>query len=192
VRAAGVVAFLASLPGERERRADTVRAAEQRLAAADAALAGADRELERARERDRAAAERAAEEARESVRVATGELARARDAVAALEAEADQRGAEAEALQRGAATTAAQLAALPRLAREAAAAAGPGLEGVEPWAARARAALLVLHAALAGEREAVVREANELGSSVLGEPLGATSVAHVRERVGRALDTGAP
>jgi hypothetical protein len=46
--------------------------------------------------------------------------------------------------------------------------------------------LLLVRAGLAAEREAVVREANELGSSLLGEPLGATTVARVRERVARS------
>ena len=129
---------------------------------------------------------------REDARVASGELARARDSVAALEADAVEAAAESAALERQAAAAAEQLAALPRLAREAAAAPGSGLGAIEPWAARARAALLVLHGTLATERDAVVREANELGSAVLGEPLGATGVPGVRERVERALQSGSP
>jgi len=191
-RAAAVGAFLAALPGERERRAAAVRAAAERLAAAEAALAAAERDLEHAREKERLGAERAAAEAREGARVASGELARARDSAAALEAEADEASAEAAALERETAATAQRLAALPRLAREAAAAPGSGLDAIESWAARARAALLVLHSALTAERDAVVREANELGSSVLGEPLGATSVIGIGERVERALQSGQP
>jgi len=191
-RAAAVGAFLAALPAERERRAAAVLAAEQRLAAAEAELAAAELELAHAREKERAAAERAAAEAREDARVASGELARARDSVAALEADAVEAAAESAALERQAAAAAEQLAALPRLAREAAAAPGSGLGAIEPWAARARAALLVLHGTLAAERDAVVREANELGSAVLGESLGATGVPGVRERVERALQSGSP
>jgi chromosome segregation ATPase len=189
-RTATVSGFLAGLPAERERRAAAVDGAERRLAAAEAAIAAAERELERAREKDRPAAERAAAEAREEARVAAGELARAQDAVAALEAEADRAKAETEALEREAVAAASRLAALPRIAPEAAAPPAAGLDGIEAWAARARAALLVLHAALAAERDAIVREANELGSSVLGEALGATSVAGVRERVARASESG--
>jgi hypothetical protein len=52
---------------------------------------------------------------------------------------------------------------------------------------QARGALLVEHSGLAREREAVVREASELLGSVLGDPLAATSVAGLRNRLERAL-----
>ena len=60
---------------------------------------------------------------------------------------------------------------------------GPGIEGVLEWAARAHAAVFVARSGLETERERVVREANELAASVLGEPLYATSVALVRQRL---------
>jgi hypothetical protein len=60
---------------------------------------------------------------------------------------------------------------------------GPGIAGVLEWAASAHAAVLVVRSGLETERERVVREANELASSVLGEPLYATSVAAVRRRL---------
>ena len=59
----------------------------------------------------------------------------------------------------------------------------PGIEGVLEWAARAHAAVFVARSGLETERERVVREANELAASVLGEPLYATSVALVRQRL---------
>jgi hypothetical protein len=79
-----------------------------------------------------------------------------------------------------------RVAALARVSREGAEAPEPGLEGTIAWASRARAALWVVRSGLEGERERVVREANELGASVLGEPLAATSVATVRKRLERA------
>ena len=45
----------------------------------------------------------------------------------------------------------------------------------------------IARSALARRREEVVREASELLASVLGEPLIATAVAGVRERLARAL-----
>ena len=67
---------------------------------------------------------------------------------------------------------------------------GPGLDGTLDWAARARGELLVSHAALAAERDMIVREASELVASVLGDPLAATSVAGVRQRLERAVGSG--
>ena len=63
----------------------------------------------------------------------------------------------------------------------------PSLDGALDWASRARGALLLEHSALARERDEVVREATELLASVLGDPLTATAVAGVRERLARAL-----
>jgi chromosome segregation ATPase len=195
-RAVALGSFLAALPAQRERYAAAVTEAEQQLAAAEATLADARRELERAeqrgREQERTRAARAFDDAEADTRIAQGELTRARDNVVALEAEADQAGAEADALDREAHDLARRLAALPRLAPEATVPPGPAPEGVDTWAARAHGALLPLYATLVAERDAIVREANELGSSVLGEALGATSVAGVRERVARALGSTPP
>jgi hypothetical protein len=47
--------------------------------------------------------------------------------------------------------------------------------------------LFVVRGTLETERERVVVEANALGSAVLGEALGASSVATVRRRVEQAL-----
>ena len=56
------------------------------------------------------------------------------------------------------------------------------------WVDTAQAALLVAHSQAAAERDAVIRQANELGSAVLGEPLGSASVAVLTRRVEQALD----
>jgi chromosome segregation ATPase len=55
------------------------------------------------------------------------------------------------------------------------------------WASQARGVLLVERSGLARERESIVREASELLGSVLVDPLAATSVAGLRERLERAL-----
>jgi hypothetical protein len=62
-----------------------------------------------------------------------------------------------------------------------------GLDDMLEELSRRRGALLVEHSKLARERDAVVREASELLGSVLGDPLTATSVAGLRERLRRAL-----
>jgi hypothetical protein len=121
------------------------------------------------------------------VRAAASEAERSQAAAAQLEHDAERAQADARALEEQAGRRAADVAAQPRVARDAAAPPASGLEGVADWGARVRPALLLLDSALAGEREAIVREANELGSAVVGEPL-ATSVAGVRERVARALE----
>jgi hypothetical protein len=99
-----------------------------------------------------------------------------------LETEAAERGAEAEQLER----RGAELSAHPRLEHDVAPPA-TGLHGLLDWASRARGELLVSHAALATERDKVVREATELLASVLGEPQTAIGVAGVRERLSQAL-----
>jgi hypothetical protein len=90
---------------------------------------------------------------------------------------------EAPRLEERARELAARLGGLSRVSRQASAAPAPGLEGTIEWGARARAALFVVRSGLDTERERLVREANELAASALGEPAAATSVALVRERI---------
>jgi len=63
----------------------------------------------------------------------------------------------------------------------------PGLAALLQWCSLARGALLVEHSNLLRERDMLVREATELVASVLGEPLTATGVAGVRDRLGPAI-----
>jgi hypothetical protein len=81
---------------------------------------------------------------------------------------------------------AASLAGRERLAAEAGAPPAAGLGGVVAWAVAARAAVFVARSGGIREREAVVREANELAAAVLGEPVAGASVASVVARLGRA------
>ena len=61
------------------------------------------------------------------------------------------------------------------------------MEELEEWGARVRSALFVARGTLETERERVVTEANALGTAVLGESLGASSVAVVRRRLEERL-----
>jgi hypothetical protein len=78
-----------------------------------------------------------------------------------------------------------RLAHVPRVSHGASQVPAPGLAGTIGWGDRAHAALFVVRGGLDTERERVVREANELAASALGEPVSATSVAGVRERLER-------
>ena len=74
-----------------------------------------------------------------------------------------------------------------RIADDAGKEPGPGLEGVEAWSAVARASLFVARGQLSAEREAVIRQANELGALALGEPLSAMGAGALTRRVEQAM-----
>jgi hypothetical protein len=77
---------------------------------------------------------------------------------------------------------------VPRVSDAGGADPGASLDDLVEWGARVHAALFVVRGGLELERERVVREANELGAAVLGEPV-AASVGRVRELIERALGT---
>jgi hypothetical protein len=104
---------------------------------------------------------------------------------AALEREAEEAQGRAAELAAAAAAASRELEAAPRV--RLAVAPGGELEDVVDWAARAHAAILVARSGLETERDRIFREANELGSSVLGEPLQSTNVTLVRRRVEERL-----
>ena len=60
---------------------------------------------------------------------------------------------------------------------------GAGLDALAEWASHARSSLFVARGVLEQERDRIVTEANALGSAVLGEQLGGSSAALVRERL---------
>jgi hypothetical protein len=156
------------------------RAASQEQTAADAEVREADAALERARkEGERLAAARAVETARDRARTAEAWVAETRETRARLESERDARLAESLQL----AARAAELGALVRDVPPP----SSGLGGAVEWASRVRGELLLERAALAAERDVLAREATELLASVAGEPVAATSVAGVRDRLERAL-----
>ena len=190
-RALDLEAFDARLPAARAIRAEALEEAKRETHAAGEAAERAAAELraaEEAGDAERLAAARRFElRARDSLAVAERRETRALEDSRGLEAEAAAVAHEAPELERRAADLAAALDDRPRLAAEAGVKPGPGLEGVAEWAARARAALLVARSSLVAERDAVIRQANELGSLVLGEPLAPVATATVARRVEREL-----
>jgi chromosome segregation ATPase len=189
-RADEVAASLAAVPGRREIAAAAVERARDELEARRPGVVRAERELEdseRSGDADRReAARRALERARDTLALAEHRLARAQDEVADVDRDEQEARAEATALEERARALSEQVQAHPRVSRQGAEPPRHGLDGTIAWASQARAALWVVRSGLDDERERVVREANELGASVLGEPLAATSVAAVRERLERA------
>lgn len=125
--------------------------------------------------------------------------ARRDDAVAAVESADDQARPAAEAALAAAEADVVRLeehrTAFARQAEAAREAVGElartlgttGLAETLETLSQRRGVLLVEHSSLVREREAVVREASELLGSVTGDPLTATSVAGLRERLQRAL-----
>lgn len=193
IRALDLEAFLERLPAMRQAASaaavESRRAADEARAALDVAEADLRTAEARGDEERIAAARRFELRARDALGVAERRATEAGEDVVRLEREGEKAVREAEALSRRGGDLAAALAERPRLAVEAGSPPDPGLAGIAEWGTRARAALLVARSQLAAERDAVVRQANELGTLVLGEPLTATSAAGVTRRVERELDT---
>jgi chromosome segregation ATPase len=192
-RAATVRDGLDRMPSEldelRLRRAQgkaDADAARSRLDAAEARLG----ELEASRRRREDAIYRARSEvatARDVLEDAVAQLERLDDREDRLVQERESLEAEAERLVRDAAEVAGELRAVERVAEVAGREPGETLEELEEWGGQARSALFVARGALESERERIVDEANALGSAVLGEQLGASSVAVVRRRIEDSL-----
>lgn len=191
-RALEIAAFLEGLPAERAHLEQAHVDARRQIADARDAAAAADAALEKLREGRGAkqdaisAAERDVENARADVAAADAHLARLGERRAQLVREEAAVKTESSTLAADASNIARELRAMPRLSRQVGEAPGRGLEQLAEWGAAAHAALLVVRAGLETERERIVREANELAASALGEPLAATSVAAVRERLENA------
>jgi chromosome segregation ATPase len=190
-RADELASIAASVPAERERLSAALAGAEADAGARAAALAEAERELAAAEakaDRERlAAARRFHVRAQDALRMAERRSAQARSEREAFEERVAAALREAPEVEARAAALAAALRGRPRGADEAGRPPDPGLDGVARWASAARAALVVARSGVATEREAVIRQANELASMLLGEPLAAASAADVARRVERAL-----
>jgi chromosome segregation ATPase len=188
-QAAELAQFVERLPEARRRAEGAIDEAEEERECRRAEFKRAEDALAEAEQRRRpddeevAAARRAVVRTRDALASAERKLARAADEAARLEARAAESEAEVPRLEGLAHRLAERLRSLPRVSRAGATEPQPGLEGALDWAGRARAALFVARSGLETERERVVREANELGASVLGEPMFATSVALVRRRL---------
>jgi chromosome segregation ATPase len=186
-RAGEVEARLAVLPAEREGAETAVADAEREIGErlgeherATAAVTDADRANDGERLR---AARRAEVRARDRLRMAERRAAHRRERAAQLEREAQSSAAEAGALGERARVVAAALRARPAVADQTGEPPDEALAALADWATQARAALFVARGRLAAEREAVIRQANELGAAVLGESLPAQSAALVARRV---------
>lgn len=178
------VAFLARLPEARALAANAVADARSELERRQSELSEAEAELERAGKE-------------EAVLAARRRVVRTRDLASGAERKLERLEAEAGALEDEARGIEVGLPELGREAAELAAAVEgvsrapaigppqPGPDGVAAWAARAEAALFVARSGLETERERVIRQANELGASALGESLSSSTVSLVRERLER-------
>jgi chromosome segregation ATPase len=166
----------------RDASAEAVRVldgAEQRLRELDGSRSGAD---------ERTSVERDVRTARELVADATarsGRLARERAELIAATTAAREEAAELVLEARRAAEA---LQAIPRVSQSGREPPVEDLAHLDEWASRVQAALFVVRGQLEGERDRLVREANELGTVVLGEQVAGSSVALVRRRLEEALD----
>jgi len=169
---------------------------DRRLGAAEGAVAAAHADVERAESRvaslesgrrrrddelDRARKEAAT--ARDSLADALAARARIDERTSALADEERALRTEGEALAQAAERVADGVRDVGRVTESAGRAPGASLAELEDWGGRVRSALFVARGTLETERERVVVEANVLGASVLGEQLGASSVALVRRRL---------
>ena len=135
-------------------------------------LAGARRDLGRAQEAARDAGARADRIACTRATLAESERAARADVPNLV--------AQARAIAR-------ELAELQRVSASGRALPEASVDGLVDWASRVHVALLVVRGQLDVERDRLVREANELGSVVLGEELAGNSVELVGRRVRKVL-----
>jgi chromosome segregation protein len=184
-RAEEIGSLRARLPEERAALAQRLSEAHAELERRRAAAREAEEELERAEEKGNrdeiAAARRAVVRTKDEEGTATKRVTRIEQLAADLDREATEAEREAPTLEAEAAKAAARLADLGRVAPPQTP--EKGLHAVTQWAARAKAALFVARSGIERERDSVVREANELGAAILGEPLMASSVTGVRRRL---------
>jgi chromosome segregation protein len=170
---------LARLRSESDAAVSAAQAEAERTAARVASLESGRRK--RDDELDRARKEAAT--ARDALADARAERARLDERESALADEERVLRADAAALAEAAEGVAADVRNVGRVTESAGRAPGTSLSDLEEWGGRLRSALFVARGTLETERERVVVEANALGASVLGEPLGASSVALVRRRL---------
>jgi chromosome segregation ATPase len=192
-RAQEVSDALGQLPLEREDLAQRLHEAHaeatrsrDELARAEARVAS----LESSRRRREDELDRARKElatAQEAQRDTEARIARLGERSGELDAEQHALEAEGDRLVRAAVDAAAELRANGRVTDAAGREPGTTLAELDDWGGQARSALFVVRGTLETERERIVVEANALGSAVLGEPLGASSVALVRRRLEERL-----
>lgn len=175
-RAAEIEAFFASYAAEEaRRRAETAEAQaelERRLAEQQRSTA----EVEAARDdEERAAAQRRAARAADRVETEQTRLTRARQAVAEFERTAEVLPGELAELEVRARRVSQAVPEVPS--------SPSGPRELVEWASQARARLFVTAGRLETERERVIREATELGTALLGEPVYGATAEQVQQRV---------
>jgi chromosome segregation ATPase len=177
---------LAELDARRRAMDADLARARSELEAADARVT----KVESARRRKQDEVDRARSEAataRDQLADAEAELRRLEGLGDDLRLRATTLRGEASGLPQAAEAVAADIRRLRRVTDAAGAEPGTSLADIEEWGARVRSALFVARGTLETERERIVVEANALGSAVLGESLGGSSVAVIRRRVEERL-----
>ena len=185
--ALGVEEFRARLPEERERQDRELSQAREEMTAAGTALAEAEEAVRRAKKDGVRDAQLFEIRARDRLSGAERRVAEGERAGKELERAAHAAERSAQELEAKARSLAKRLHSRPRIADEAGMDPPPNLAGLLEWTEGARAAVFVARGQVAAERDAVIRQANEVGSAALGEPLGSASVAVVGRRVEQAL-----
>jgi hypothetical protein len=186
-QALGVESFRSTIPAERERVQEQIRRARDEVTRSQAALRKAKEAVRGAGEAERRAAELFEIRAGDRLSVAERRAAEAEEEAESLEDAVRDAQTLWQRLEADAGSLAEELRNRSGMAADAGAKPGPGLAGVLAWADVAQAALLVARGQVAAERDAVIRQANELGSVALGESLAPASVAVVARRVEQAL-----
>jgi hypothetical protein len=184
--------FLERLPDEREAAKREIAEAGRAVEDARAAFERAEQELAAAEKTGddevRAAARRFHIRTRDALHLAERRSRAADDHAAELEAAATAAEAQAEELSARARELADALGRRPRVAVEAGIPPDASPAQVAEWGTQARAALLVARSQVAAERDALVRQANELAANVAGEPVAAMSAAGAAGLLRRTLD----
>jgi hypothetical protein len=187
-----LVDFLERLPEARETAVREIEESAQALHQARAAFEQAEQELaatETGDDQERlAAARRVHIRTRDALHLAARRAQAVEDRAAELEAAAMAAEEHSKELNARARELAEALGRRPRVSVETAIPPDGSPAQIAEWGTQARAALLVARSQVAAERDALVRQANELASSVVGEPVAAMSAAGVADLLRRTLD----
>lgn len=187
-----LVDFFKRLPEEREAAAREIQESAQALRQARAAFEQAEQELaatEKGDDQERlAAARRFQIRTRDALHLAERRAQAAEDRAAELEAAATAAEEHSKELNARARDLAEALSRRPRVAVGSAIPPDATTAQVAEWGTEARAALLVARSQIAAERDALVRQANELASNAVGEPVAAISAAGAADLLRRTLD----
>jgi hypothetical protein len=184
--------LLERLPGEREAAAREIEESARALQESRAAFEQAVQELaatEKGDDPERlAAARRFHIRTRDALHLAERRARAAEDHASELDAAATAAEEHAKELNARARELADALGRRPRVALEGEILADASPVQIAEWGTQARAALLVARSQVAEERDAVVRQANELASNVVGEPVAAMSAAGAADLLRRTLE----